>query len=113
MDKDKSNVAITAPCPFCGATPEDHDEGSPLLGVVEEDDGNIYSIFVVACAVCGAHGPYAFDEEVPEQLWNERAPSEAGEKERTPEKQTSHRAPVNANVANTEAPPLSRTRALW
>jgi len=85
MDKDKSNVAITAPCPFCGATPRDHDQMlngkvSPLLAVDEADIDTAMPIKFVFCGECGARGPYVFsgtlaadNEDPPEQLWNNRA----------------------------------------
>ena len=58
---------IKAPCPFCGTSPEDHDEGSPILYVDFQDDA-----WFVKCSNCGAKGPRAAIEEEAIERWNRR-----------------------------------------
>lgn len=53
---------IESPCPFCGITAKDHDEGSPMISMQSEIDVNV-ELFAVRCGACGARGPWVCSYE--------------------------------------------------
>ena len=63
---------IKEPCPFCGISPEYHDEFTPILDVIEVQDGRL----TVKCGNCGAIGPLAETPEGAVKQWNKRAHNE-------------------------------------
>ena len=58
------------PCPFCGVSAQDTDEGSPML-VVETDDFSDRRY--VHCDGCGASSGYVDSEVMARAIWNTRA----------------------------------------
>lgn len=59
-------IKITQNCPFCKATPEDHDDGDHILSVgVDQNTGKEF----VGCDLCGARGPQAESYEQAIERW--------------------------------------------
>ena len=65
-------MAKMKPCPECGTTHEDHDEGSPLLSVTDPWVVPYKDSYRGRCSVCGWLGPEGLTEEEAIDKWNQR-----------------------------------------
>jgi Lar family restriction alleviation protein len=57
------------PCPFCGVSADDTDEGSPMLVIETEDCSDRW---YVHCDGCGASSGYVDSEVMAIVSWNTR-----------------------------------------
>ena len=56
---------IEEPCPFCGITAKEHDEGSPILQLDFDEETAVASASTfVRCDLCGATGPSVYDQDI-------------------------------------------------